>query len=312
MPRTNESIIERAAINTGTLTYGLLNPEQSRRFIQQTFDATTLRQLIRHEIRTAKTGEIDKIGINSRLLRQKIEGVDDGYRTEPQFARIQYATTAVRLPWEITEETLRENIEGQTFESIVTNLMTTQLGIDLEDLDLNGDTATASSDPDYDFLKINDGWIKQLENGTHIEDRTSKSAGAMSLDVFYSALKELPNKYNNGNLRWIMSPRRYQEWIYHILNQAVSNGGIITDGRIENPAAIPAVQCASMPDSKIILTDPKNLIEVTTYGVKIRKTVEGKEAIMQDKRFYVCHLDYDPIIEELDAAVIVKGLASIS
>ena len=312
MPRSNESIIERAAINTGTLTYGLLNAEQSRRFLQQTFDATTLRPLIRHEIRTAKTGEIDKIGINSRLLRAKVEGVDDGYRAEPQFARIQYATTAVRLPWEITEETLRENIEGQTFESIVTNLMTTQLGIDLEDLDLNSDTATASTDPDYDFLKINDGWIKQLENGTHIEDRTSKSSGAMSLDVFYSALKELPNKYNNGNLRWIMSPRRYQEWIYHILNQAVSNGGIITDGRIENPAAIPAVQCASMPDSKIILTDPKNLIEVTTYGVKIRKTIEGKEAIMQDKRFYVVHLDFDPIIEELDAAVIVKGLASIS
>ena len=162
------------------------------------------------------------------------------------------------------------------------------------------------------FLKINDGWIKQLEAGTHVEDRTSKSSGAMSLDVFYSALKELPNKYNNGNLRWVMSPRRYQEWIYHILNQAVSNGGIITDGRIENPAAIPAVQCASMPDSKIILSDPKNFIEVATYDVKIRKTIEGKEAIMQDKRFYVCHLDFDPIIEETDATVIVKGLASLN
>jgi hypothetical protein len=42
------------------------------------------------------------------------------------------------------------------------------------------------------------------------------------------------------------------------------------------------------------------------------KTTEGKEAIMQDKRFYVCHLDFDPIIEETDATVIVKGLASLS
>jgi hypothetical protein len=47
---------------------------------------------------------------------------------------------------------------------------------------------------------------------------------------------------------------------------------------------------------------------VNTYDMKIRKTVEGKEAIMKDKRFYVAHLDYDTIIEELDATAIIKGL----
>lgn len=29
---------------------------------------------------------------------------------------------------------------------------------------------------------------------------------------------------------------------------------------------------------------------------------------MQDKRFYVIHLDYDPIIEEPDATAIIFGL----
>ena len=67
-----------------------------------------------------------------------------------------------------------------------------------------------------------------------------------------------------------------------------------------------------MPDDCIILTDPQNLIEVYTYGVMIRKTVEGKEAIMEDKRFYVIHFDFDPIIEELDAAAIITGLKAIS
>lgn len=311
MSISNRQVIQNAAITTDTISYGLLNPEQARKFIQQTFEATTLRPLIRHEIRTAKTGEVDKIGIASRLLRSKVENTDDGYRANPNFARIQYATTAVRIPWEITEETLRENIEGQGFESIVTNLMTTQMGIDLEDLDLNGDTATDSGDNDYDFLKINDGWIKQIANGGHVVDRSAVNGGAMSLDVFYSTVKALPNKYNNGKLRWIMSPHRYQDWIYQLLNSAVSNGGIITDKRIEDPAAIPVVQCAGMPDDKIILTDPKNLIEVATYGVQIRKTTEGKEAIMQDKRFYVVHFDFDSIIEELDATAIITGLATI-
>lgn len=310
MPNTNEQIL-KAVIDTASVTSGLLNPEQARKFIQQTFEATTLRPLIRHEMRTAKTGEIDKIGIGSRIVRKKIENTDDGYRANPTFGKIEYATTAIRLPWEITEETLRENIEGQNFESIVTKMMTNQLGIDLEDLDLNSDEATAAGATDYDFLKINTGWRKNIKTNGHTVDRSGIDGGAMSLDVFYKALGAMPNKYNNGKLRWIMSPHRYQDWIYQLLNAAVSSGGIITDNRIENPAAIPVIPCASMPDSEIILTDPKNLIEVTTYGTQIRKTTEGKEAIMQDKRFYVVHLDFDPIIEEPDAIVIVTNLASI-
>lgn len=303
---SNKNIIRKAAIATTTLSSGLLNPEQARKFIQQTFDATNLGGLVRHEMRTAKTGEIDKIGIGRRILRKKTENTDDGYRADVETSQIEYSTTAVRLPWEITEETLRENIEGQNFEKIVTDLMTTQLGIDLEDLYLNGDEAAESTDPDYDFLKINDGWIKQISNGGHVYDASSETS--MSLDLFYKALAQVPNKYNNGKLRWMMSPRRAQEWELFLLNQIIGKGGAVPENLYTAPVRIPTVECASMDDDTILLTDPKNLIVVNTYGVQIRKTTEGKEAIMQDKRFYVTHLDYDPIIEELDAAAIIKGL----
>lgn len=346
---SNRTIIRKAAIETGSLSSGLLNPEQARKFIQQTFEATNLNSLIRHEMRTAKTGEIDKIGIARRILRKKTENHDDGYRAGVETSQIEYATTAVRLPWEITEETLRENIEGQNLEQIITDLMTTQLGIDLEDLYLNGDedmggipafsatTAYAKGDEvtydgklyvftaahaagawtgtdaeefgtqgDADFLKINDGWIKQISNGGHVYDASSESS--MSLDLFYKTLKTLPNKYNNGKLRWLMSPHRAQEWELFLLNKVVNAGGAVPESVYNSPARIPAIECPSLDDGTIILTDPKNLVVVNTYSVKIRKTTEGKEAIMMDKRFYVTHLDYDPIIEELDATAIIKGL----
>ena len=300
----NSTIIRKAAIATGTLASGLLNPEQARKFIQQTFDATNLGGLVRHEMRTAKTGEIDKIGIGRRIVRKKTENTDDNYRAGVDTSQIEYSTTAVRLPWEITEETLRENIEGQNFENIVTNLMTTQLGVDMEDLYLNGDEATEPTDKDYDFLKINDGWIKQIGNGGHVYDATSEDD--MSLDVFYKALASLPNKYNNGKLRWLMSPKRAQEWELFLLNKVVNQGVAVPDSVYTSPARIQAVECPSLDDKTILLTDPKNLIVVNTYSVQIRKTTEGKEAIMQDKRFYVVHLDYDPIIEELDATAMIK------
>lgn len=306
MGMNNSTIIRKAAIETGSLTSGLLNPEQARKFIQQTFEATNLGGLVRHEMRTAKTGEIDKIGIGRRILRKKTENNDDGYRAGVKTSQIEYSTTAVRLPWEITEETLRENIEGQNLETIITNLMTTQLGVDMEDLYLNGDEATDASAEDYDFLKINDGWIKQISNGGHVYDASAETS--MSLDLFYKTLAQIPNKYNNGKLRWLMSPRRAQEWELFLLNKVIGAGGAVPDSIYTAPARIPAIECPSLDDSTILLTDPKNLIVVNTYGVKIRKTVEGKEAIMMDKRFYVTHLDYDPIIEELDATAIIKGL----
>jgi len=306
MPNNQDIIRKAATIETTSLASGLLNPEQAKKFIQQTFEATTLGGLVRHEMRTAKTGEVDKIGIARRIVRKKTENTDDGYRAGVETSQIEYATTAVRLPWEITEETLRENIEGQNFETIVTNLMTTQLGIDLEDLYLNGDEATDSSDADYDFLKINDGWIKQISNGGHVYD--ASSATGMSLDLFYKTLAQLPNKYNNGKLRWLMSPHRAQEWELFLLNQVIGKGGAVPESIYNSPARIPTVECPALDDGTILLTDPKNLIVVNTYSVKIRKTTEGEKAIMMDKRFYVTHLDYDPIVEELDATAIIKGL----
>ncbi len=255
MPIDNSTIIRKAAISTGSLASGLLNPEQARKFIQQTFDATNLGGLVRHEMRTSKTGEIDKIGIASRIVRKKTENTDDNYRATVNTSQIEYATTAIRLPWEITEETLRENIEGQNFETIVTDLMTSQLGVDLEDLYLNGDEDTKSCDPDYDFLKINDGWIKQIANGGHVYD--AKSEQSMSLDLFYKTLAQLPNKYNNGKLRWLMSPKRAQEWELFLLNKVVNAGGAVPDSVYNSPARIQTVECPSLDDSTILLTDPK-------------------------------------------------------
>lgn len=307
---SNRQIV-KGTIDTSSLSHGLLNAEQARKFLKQTFEATNLGTLIRHEMRTAKAGEIDKIGIAKRIVRRKIEGVDDGYRAGVNASQLTYATTAVRIPWEITEETLRENIEGQGFEAIVTNLMTSQLGVDMEDLYLNADESTSPSDPDYDFLKINDGWIKQITNGGHVYDIQSVNSGALTLDTFYAALQKLPNKYNNGKLRWLMSPKRAQQWELYLYKQIINNGGAVPDEIYKSPASIPAISCPSMSDSKIILTDPKNLIVVNSYDVKIRKTTEGKEAVMQDKRFYAIHLDYDPIIEELDAACIITNIAPL-
>ena len=301
-----EKIAKEGAVDTGSVTYGLLNNYQARTFLKQTFDSTPLLGAIRHVLRVEKSGEIDKIGIGRRLLRAKAENTDDGYRAKPTFGSVSYATKAVRLPWEITEETLRQNIEGENFEKIVTDLMTTQIGIDTEDLLINGDESTQSGATDYDFLKLDNGFRKQIISGGHVNDCTSEAA--MSLDMFYETLQLMPNKYNNGRLRWLMSPFRAQQWELFLYNKIITAGGIVPESIYKSPASIPTIQVPNLDDSTIILTDPQNLIEVNTYNVKIRKDAASKDAIMQDKRFYVVHFDLDAVIEEIDATAVMTNI----
>lgn len=304
---TNRQIVNKAGtIETSVVTSGLLQPFQAKKFLQQTFDATPLMQAIRHVTRAEKSGEIDKIGIGKRKLRAKVENVDDGYRAKPEFGSIHYETKAVRLPWEITEETILQNIEGENFEKIVTDLMTRQVGVDTEDLLINGDEDTPNTDPDYDFLKLNDGIKKIITNGGHIVDVTG--AEDMEMEMFYKAVAAIPNRFNNGRLRWLMSPTRAQQWELFLLNKVINNGGVVPEELYKSPVAIPSMQVPGLSNDVIILCEPLNIINVNTYAVKIRKDAASKDAIMQDKRFYVIHFDFDALVEELDATAIITGL----
>lgn len=304
---TNRQIVNKAGtIETSVVTSGLLQPFQAKKFLQQTFDATPLMQAIRHVTRAEKSGEIDKIGIGKRKLRAKVENVDDGYRAKPEFGSIHYETKAVRLPWEITEETIRQNIEGENFEKIVTDLMTRQVGVDTEDLLINGDEDTPNTDPDYDFLKLNDGIKKIITNGGHIVD--VNGAEDMEMEMFYKAVAAIPNRFNNGRLRWLMSPTRAQQWELFLLNKVINNGGVVPEELYKSPVAIPSMQVPGLSNDVIILCEPLNIINVNTYAVKIRKDAASKDAIMQDKRFYVIHFDFDALVEELDATAIITGL----
>lgn len=348
MPKSSRQII-KDSINTSTLTSGLLNPEQASQFLKMTFDVSNLSKRVRHIIRRSKTGEIDKVGIGSRLLRKKVEDTDDNYRAKPKFGKVEYATTPVRLPWEMTEETLRENIEGAKLEQIITELMTTQLGIDKMDLHINGDASLASvkafsssaaysigdkviynkglyeftkthaagafsesdvneigTQDDVDFLKINDGWIKLISEGGHTFDNDGKT---LNLDLFYKTSQLIARKYHQG-LEWIMHPIVAQNWERILLNAYNSNGSTLPDRIFKAPAGIPITEEINMPTDKIILANPQNLIDVNTYSVNVRKTTEGKEAIMQDKRFYVTHFDFDSIIEEVEATAIISNVNS--
>lgn len=317
MGMSNAELIRKAtgAIGTGDFisNTGLLQPETADRFLDMVYEATPFNAAQRTERRRSKSGSISKVGIGSRLLRKKTAGVDDATLVKPTFADISYQTVNSRLDWEVEEEVFQENIEGDGFEDHLARLMTTAIGIDLEDLHFNGDTADTSADAP--FLTQNDGWLKQIaaSAAAHRVNGASVNGGVPSKAHFFDLYAAVPNKYKRaGRLRWIGNPAVFAAYIEGLTERATSAGDAILLGGWDaaKPLGIDRLEVPSMPTSRLLLADPQNFVVVNTREIRRRKTTEGREAIRQDKRFYAVFLDDDPIVEEMDAVGDLYGLVA--
>lgn len=314
MTLSNGTIINKAAVTTAGRTDGMLNPEQSTEFLKMVFDDSSFLGELSHQTRTATKGTIEKLGIGRRLLRKQIEATDNlsGKGVDPSIGSVPYSCTDVLLGAEISEKFLRENIEQEGFETTFMGMIANQVKVDMLDLAFNGDSATVNTNPDYDFLSIDDGIVKQLATGSHILDSTTLGT-TFTDDIFTGALRALPSKYfNKSKYRWIANNDMYIRWIEYLKKRNTAAGDMaILNGANINPLNVEWRIVPNFPDNKIILADPSNFTVVNTYDIQLRKTVEGKEAVYRDMRFYALHLDMDTIILEKDAVVTIDKIPAI-
>jgi hypothetical protein len=312
---TNADLLRKAAgpIGTGDFTAatGLLAAEQATSFLDLIYDATVFSGLMRQERRRSKTGYVSSIGVGRRLLRPKTAGVDDATLAKPIFSDVSYTCVRSRLDWEVEEEVFQENIEQEGFEDHLMRLMTEALGADLEDLHFNGDTADTSSDAA--FLTQNQGWLAQFAASglCHRSNGATTNSGNIEKSHFFDALEALPTKYKTQDLRFHGSPTLFDRYAEYLTNRATAGGdAVLLNGQVTQIMGIPVVRIPSMPNSRLVLTFPKNLAAVNTRDVRIRRTTEGREAIREDKRYYAAFLDDDPIVMTMDAVVDVYGLTA--
>ena len=309
----NQQIINKGRTMATGQEYGMLNPEQSEKFMEMVFDESSFLGRFRHEMRVATKGSIEKLGIGRRLLRRKEEGEMPAEKdwAEPVLGAVPYSTTDMVLGAEITEKFIRENIEKEGFEDTFMSMIAQQVKLDMLDLAFNGDTDYTGDDEG--FVTILDGIVKQLlEGGGHILDAQTLSDKFVD-DIFTTALKILPTKYfDKSNYTWIANNKTYITWLEYLKKKETTAGDMaILSGENFNPLNVEWSIVPNFPDDKIILANPKNFTTVTTYNIKLRKTTEGKEAVMRDTRYYAVHLDMDQIILEKDAVVLIDNIPEI-
>ena len=306
---------------------GLLNPEQSARFLDYMFDATVIGKVARTVRMRADTAEIDRMSVGEKLMKLATEGDNTAENAAVTFSKISLTTKTLRLDWELSTESLEDNIEGADLEDHIARLMATQAGNDIEDVILNG--VGSGSDPLY---KAFQGVVaKAKANG-----RVVAGAGAgVSRELFNKALKAMPRKYmqRRGDLRFLAGSNLIQDFLY--ANSIGTNNTIPQDiassvirgatpglggaaGYVAPFAfGIPIVEVPLLPETQtgsyaspsgshgdIHLTFPNNVV----IGIKRDVTVYRFFWPRKDSIEYTMYTRVGVQIEQPDAWVVVKDV----
>jgi hypothetical protein len=306
---------------------GLLNPEQSARFLDYMFDATVIGKVARTVRMRADTAEIDRMSVGEKLMKLATEGNDDASNAAVTFSKISLTTKKLRLDWELSTESLEDNIEGADLEDHIARLMATQAGNDIEDVILNG----VGSGSDALYKAFQGVVAKSKANG-----RVVAGAGAaVSREIFNKALKAMPRKYmqRRGDLRFLAGSNLIQDFLY--ANSIGTNNTIPQDiassvirgatpglggaaGYVAPFAfGIPIVEVPLLPETQtgtyaspsgshgdIHLTFPNNVV----IGIKRDVTVYRFFWPRKDSIEYTMYTRVGVQIEQPDAWVVVKDV----
>lgn len=325
----SENILEKVIRTTevGSGGGGLLAPEQSKRFIDYMFDATIMLNDCRTIRMRSEVAEIDKIAIGQRLIRAATEAVDTGENAGVTFSKISLVTHKIRLDWELSSESLEDNIEGADLEDHIARLMSTQFGNDLEDLAINGDTTSTDK-----TLKIFNGWYKLALAGAHVVDA---GGAALDLPIFNKALKAMPRTYMQKRigLKFYTGSNSIQDYLYAqaqqgngawtgpISDRIRENGPVRTEGPNGFIAGRPfGVTLQEVPlflesesatysggtgeHGHVELTFPQNRVMGIKREIQVFREFQPKKDAIE----YTTYIRAGVNWENLDAAVIVKNV----
>ena len=214
-----EKVISTSSIGTAPSGGGLLSPAQSTRFIDYMWDATTLGARVRTIKMRANEIELDRMAVGERVVRLATEAVDDAVNVNVAFAKVSLSTQKLRLDWELSSESLEDNLEGEAFEDHVARLLSAQAANDIEDLAINGDV----NNTDDALFKSFDGWRKRLYAGANVVD--AAAADGLDRAVFHRALKKMPRKFmaRRGGLRFYTTAGLASDYVYNFETVEATN-----------------------------------------------------------------------------------------
>mgnify|MGYP003331537233 CR=1 FL=1 len=322
---------------------GLLYPDQANRFLDYMWDATILAKAARTIRMRSNTTEIDRVSVGTRIMtvasednpRDYVNAADDQFtNAAATFSKVSLTTRKLRLDWELSSESLEDNIEGPDLEDHIARLMATQAGNDIEDTLIN---ATGSGSG---LMSAFVGFRANAIANAHVVD-----GNAQGLDkaVFNKAIKTMPRKYKQrrNQLRFFSGSNLVQDYLYNLTASAGSvnpwdiASGVIRGDVVANDGGpgsttpfafgIPVINVPLMDETRdstgkaygdsgydasaglfgdLHLTFPQNFIVGIKRDVVVYRLFQPKKDTIE----YTLFIRVGCAFENYDAHVIVKNI----
>lgn len=289
---TNEEILQKMAITTAEIaSAGRLNDAQADRFIDFVIDVTGLQGRVRVVRFRNDKMDIDKIGVGRRVAVPKKEATDPGLRRKITTSKVTLQPEEIMVPWELSDEFVSENLEGEQVEDTIMRLMATQFSNDLEELYIQGDKlgpvrfeselidgGSATEVVVDTYLKLQDGWLK-LAGATHIVDHQNQNIGHQ---IFSDMIVEMPSKFkrNKRNLKFFASDTTEQLFRNNLASRATGLGDTAATSEINlRPFGIELVPLALLPQTPLV-TEHKTLAGTTAVSLKHKNIVVGSDIVV--------------------------------
>jgi len=311
MSTSNQELLKRADIALADLTAngGMLQPEESKMFIDMIVEEPTILKQVRVERMSAPEKKVNKIGFASRILRAarqtgsaNDDGSNDRYvlkadRAKPTTSQITLNTSEiiaeVRLPYEVLED----NIEGQSLEQHIMRLIAERAAIDLEEWALAADTGSGDA-----YLALQDGYLKRMTSNV-----VNNANAGVTPSMFKTGMLAMPQKYlrNLASMKHFISVANTIKYRDVVSNRGTGYGDSMLTGQAPIYAFGVGVDPAPMlaavgAGNSGIFTFPQNLL----FGIQRDISIETDKDIRS--REYIIVLTLRAALQIEDEAATVK------
>jgi HK97 family phage major capsid protein len=271
---------------------GALLPAQAVRFLRVAIKEQVLMPMVSAPTMASFKQQIDKIRFAGRVLRagESAKALSEADRSKPDLSKVELDVKLFKAEVRLNNETLEDSLERASFGNTVMQEMGKAVGRDMEEVTINGDTASGDA-----FLAQLDGILK-LATSNVVDAASAK----LNKTVLKRAIKAMPDEFlrDRGMMKFITHTDAEADYADSLADRATNLG----DAQIQQQARVgyrgitvvpvplfPETLGAPAEHTDVIFTDPRNI----NVGIWRKITLETDKDISAGELIVVVTLRFD-------------------
>lgn len=291
MAINNETLLRKATLDLGDFggaNEAPLTVEQVQQFLRVAIAPQVMLPLARTVTANANLWEESILDFGGRILRPGVEGerLADANRVAPNTGTVQMTTSLVRGEVPITDEVFEDQVERQGFGDTLNAMIAERVGLDVEDLFVNGDVGSGDA-----FLALQDGWFEAVDDDAPPAQQINVAADGQDYQTIFNRLVTgMPDafKRDKPNMRFFCPLRLVEKYIDILAARGTPLGDFMLEGTrtlryqgIEIVGVPILAITAGAPDTaEILLSHRLNLYAGYRRMIKMETFRDPREGVM--------------------------------